>query len=78
MDERQDVEMDGVKEYHEEYPVVLRLGKKHRDGMENIYKFNPENRWLIVAENEGGYNSTAIDLCELIEWLKKHRPDLLI
>ena len=34
-------------------------------------------RLTIVATNEGGYNSTSVDLLDLISWIKENIPDLL-
>ncbi len=56
------VVMDGVREYCESYPVRL----MERDG-----------RLCIEAENEGGYNSTEVDVLDVLAWVKKFRPDLL-
>lgn len=57
-----DTAMTGVIEYHECYPVVL----QEQDGISSI-----------VAVNEGGYNSTNVDLRSLLVWLKMNRPELL-
>lgn len=57
------VVLDGVREYGEEDTVELRV-----DG---------RGRLCVVAINEGGYNSTWVDLLDLIAWLRAHRPDLL-
>jgi hypothetical protein len=32
---------------------------------------------VIEAINEGGHNSTEVDLLQLIQWLKINRPELL-
>ncbi len=56
------VVMEGVREHAEDMPVKLAF--KH-------------GRWIIDALNEGGYNGTEVDLIDLIEWLRKHRPELL-
>jgi len=54
--------LEGVREYCEKEPVEI----------------DTENgREVIVAANEGGHNSTRVDLLDLINWLKKHRPELL-
>lgn len=45
--------MEGVREYAEEFPVEL--------GMQN-------GRVCIVAINEGGCNSVAIDLLDVLRW----------
>jgi len=31
----------------------------------------------IRAWNEGGYNCTAVDLGDVIKWLKENKPELL-
>ena len=50
-------ELVGVREYAEGFPVAL-------------WRDEDSGRLLIVAENEGGNNSTAIDLLDLLEWLR--------
>lgn len=57
--------MLGVHEYGENYPVKL-----SRD------EYHPFSPLSIVATNEGGNNSTAIDLCDLIEWMKYGPPSM--
>jgi hypothetical protein len=52
----------GVREYCEDYAVEF----------DESY-----GRPVVLAFNEGGYNSTAVDLLDLIDWLRKHRPELL-
>jgi hypothetical protein len=48
--------MEGVREYCEEMDVKLGKGDN--------------GRLVIVALNEAGYNSTEVDLLDLLEWLK--------
>lgn len=55
--------MEGVTEYLEGYPVSLRASES--------------GTLHVVAVNEGGYNSTRVDLLQLISWLRKNRPELL-
>jgi len=55
--------MEGVREYWEQYPVKLDVDEE-------------SGREIILSKNEGGYNSTAVDLLDLVEWLRAHRPDL--
>lgn len=55
-------QMDGVTEYSEDLPVKL---EQHNQ------------RWVISALNEGGCNGTMVDVLQLVEWLRKNRPDLL-
>jgi hypothetical protein len=74
--EFQQVEMDGVREHCEHDPVAI--------GVKEISKWNQEKwkddilgqRVVIWASNEGGYNSTSVDLCELLKWLSdKYQTD---
>lgn len=50
-------EMVGVREYAEGFPVAL-------------WRDEETGRLVVVAENEGGNNSTAVDLLDLIGWLR--------
>lgn len=52
----QGIVMEGVREYCEEMEV--RLLKRN-------------GRYVIKARNEGGHNSTEVDLLDLIQWLQK-------
>lgn len=52
-----------IREYREERTVHLGV-------VEN-------GRICVIATNEGGYNSTAVDLLDLLTWLRANRPDLL-
>jgi membrane protease subunit (stomatin/prohibitin family) len=53
-----------IREYGEKAPVKIIENKDN-------------HRLVIRAYNEGGYNCTTVDLIDVIEWVKKHRPDLL-
>lgn len=55
--------MDGVREYGEGFPVSLQVDDCSR-------------RLVIVAKNEGGSNETAIDLVDLLNWLKLANCDI--
>lgn len=66
-----EIEMDGVTEYCEGMPVHLLESTK------DPYTFKLIDRWVIQAANEGGHNSTEVDLVDLLLWLKKNKPDLL-
>lgn len=55
------IKMEGVREYCEEFGVELN---------------DVNGRPVIMAYNEGGYNSTQVDLLDLIEWLKEHKEEL--
>lgn len=52
-----------IREYNEGRKVAI---TKHENG-----------RWVIVAYNEGGYNSTRVDLQDIIDWVKVNLPQLL-
>ena len=56
--------MQGVREHYEKMEVFLELDED-------------SSREVIVAFNECGYNATAIDLLDLVAWLKKNKPELL-
>lgn len=70
-------EMSGVREYCEQYPATLVLVPPD----EKRPRFGPlpteGSRWCVHALNEGGHNSTSIDLLDLIRWLRDNRPELL-
>lgn len=51
-----------IREYGEKTPVEI------------IYY---RNRMAIKAYNEGGCNCTAVDLLDVITWVKKNMPELL-
>ena len=67
----------GVHEYCEEYDVVLTqtnglyAGRNAETSARHGY-----GRWVVRALNEAGYNSTEVDVLELLVWLKVNRPDL--
>lgn len=54
--------MTGVQEYREEM---------------DVYLSNEHDRPVIIATNEGGFNSTSVDLLQLLEWLRANKPELL-
>ena len=69
--------MKGVTEYGEEYDVELaqttgiyesKLRGEQRKGF---------GRWVVRAWNNGRHNTTEVDVCELITWLRANRPELL-
>ena len=62
--------MKEIREYCEEFPV--RIGLNLDD-----YPDAAKDRWVIWAENEGGYNGTVVDLLDVIDWVKKNKPELL-
>lgn len=58
----------GIREYCENMTVSI---------IEPNTDHNDENRYIIVALNEAGHNSTNVDLLDVIEWVKKIKPELL-
>lgn len=58
-----DVLMDGVREHGEGFGVTL--GER-------------SERMALVAYNEGGHNSTLVDLLDVIAWARTNRPELLV
>jgi hypothetical protein len=56
-----DSTMDGVTEYEE--------------GMEVKLSYVDE-RPVILALNEAGYNSTSVDLVQVLEWAHKNMPEV--
>lgn len=65
------VPMAGVREYAESYPVHLRV-EEPSDGNQLARR-----RVVIDAVNEAGHNGVAIDLFELLAWLRAHVPEVL-
>lgn len=53
-----------MREYTEGYEVCL---------VEQV----PGGRLVVKATNEGRYDSTAVDLVDLLNWLAGNRPELL-
>ncbi len=72
-----------IHEYCEEMEVeIVKLlpedGVRHRKTMnERSYQGHTEARWVVKAQNEGGYNHTRVDLIDVIEWVKINKPELL-
>lgn len=62
-----------IREYREGYDVEI--------VPVSDYKIvnNPEltGRPVILALNECGYNCVEVDLLDVIDWVKEHRPELL-
>ena len=48
---------------------------EYGEGMDVTFDYE-NGRPIVVARNEGGYNSTAVDLIELLDWVYKNKPDL--
>ena len=36
-----------------------------------------ERKWYVVATNQGGYDTTHVDLAKLLDWLSRNQPNLL-
>lgn len=51
-------------------------GEKIAEGEEGIYAIDDLDP-VIVAYNEGGYNSTVVRVSVILDWLRKRRPELL-
>ena len=62
--------LDGVQEYCEGMDVLIinTTGDINKKGC---------GRLVINAKNEAGYNSTEVDLLQLIEWIKANMPELI-
>lgn len=54
--------MIDIREYAEELPVEIK---------------KLENRWIIHAKNEAGFNCTQVDLVDVIEYVRENMPELL-
>lgn len=53
--------MNNIREYCEEYPVDIEIS----DDVEQH-----GGRWVITATNEGGHNSTQVDLVDVLNYVK--------
>ena len=50
--------------------------REYAEGM--TVKIREENERLVVrAYNEGGYNLTDVDLLDILDWVKENKPELL-
>ena len=58
---------EGVREYAEEYPVVICQIEEDDATDQRIGR----GRWVVMAENESRHNFTQVDLLELLEFLSK-------
>lgn len=63
--------MTGVREYAEKMEVELFVEQPDK------YNGLDRERLVIQAYNEGGHNSTSVDLLDLLYWLRTNRPDLM-
>lgn len=76
------IETKEIFEYAEEYPVVIDKlkpedGEQYKSVIsERSYKGYLESRWVVAAKNEGGCNGTAVDLVELLAFVKKNLPEI--
>lgn len=39
-------------------------------------EISPPTRWLIRAFNQGGFDSTVVDLLDVLKWVKTNKPEL--
>ena len=58
----------GVREYNENYPVLIKQYEGEGDN---------NGRWTVQALNEGGFNSTSVDLLDILVWTINPHPELL-
>jgi hypothetical protein len=38
---------------------------------------NQRGRWVVRAMNQSGFDCTEVDLVDLIEWVRKNKPEFL-
>lgn len=73
--------LDNVKEVFEGDEVRIQFAAPITPGIQDDFEFVPAGaagaRPVLVALNDGGFNSTAVDLLGLIAWIKQHEPQLL-
>ena len=68
--------LEGVNEYIEGMHVSIRVTDGTYMGARTEKKDRPGfGREVIFALNEGGYNSTEVDLEQLLEWVAENRPE---
>jgi len=71
-----------IHEYCEEMEVEIKQlipeeGEKYKNIInERSYQGHIESRWIVRAYNEGGFNSTEVDLVDLLTYIKINMPDL--
>lgn len=71
------VVMDGVREYNEGMPVYFAPTEDaNRTGETRAAE--RAGRFVLEAFNEAGHNSVAIDVEDVLAWIAKHHPDMLI
>lgn len=54
-----------------------RPGEKIAEGEDGVYIEDGDTEPRIVAYNEGGHNCTEVFVTEVLDWVRKNRPDLL-
>lgn len=81
--EQSRVVMEGVREYGESPDVWIVDGVEATvydyTKVEGVYQINiiqSRPAIVVIAENEGGYSDTRVNLLDLLRWVKKNRPDL--
>lgn len=63
----EEIKVDGVKgntdirEYGEELDVSI---------------IKEKGRWVILAFNQAGYDSTSVDLLDVLEWVKNNKEKI--
>ena len=66
-----------IREYTEHNRVAL---ERNRYDPEVDRCDTPESmghdRWVVLALNEGGYNSTRVDLLDLLAFVKQEMPEV--
>lgn len=65
----------GHDELKEGYTTIREYAEKDSVFIEEREEDN--NRLVIVATNEGGCNSTSVDLEDVIKWVRENMPELL-
>lgn len=51
--------------------------KEHNESVHPYLYFDKtDERWTFLAFNEGGFNSTLIDLFDVIDWIDKNREEI--
>ena len=72
----------GIHEYCEEMGVeITRLDPKRVEGYGDAMspetrQAHTDRRWVVKAFNEGGCNSTEVDLVELLRFVKRDMTEL--
>ena len=56
-----------IKEYGEGLPVRISKGESSEA---------PDYKWVIMALNEAGFNSTLVDLEDVLKWASENLPEI--